>query len=78
MGHDHSMQNSHYVPFHRIIAKSLLSTSFSIACPSASEQQVYLNDPRSNIGNCFQILVIGSAIYRLGIMTIKLKEYKKN
>ena len=72
MDHDQSMENAHYVPFHCIISKSLLSTSFSTIHPSASEQQVYLDDPESNIGNWFKTLVLRFT-YRLGIMTMELK-----
>ena len=51
MGHDHSMQNAHYIPLHHIIAKSSLSTSFPTIHLSVSEQQVYPDDPGLNIGN---------------------------
>ena len=67
---------SHYIPLHRVTTKSSLSTSFSTVHPTASEQQVYLDDPISNTGNWFHTLVLGST-YRLGIMAIQLKEYVK-
>ena len=69
MGHDHA----HYVHVHRVISKSSLSKSFSTVHPSASKQQVYLDDPRSNTRNWFKTLVLDST-YHLGVMTMKLKE----
>ena len=37
MGHDHSMRDAHYVPFHHVIHNSSLSTSFSTAYLSANK-----------------------------------------
>ena len=37
MVHDHGMQNAHYIPIHRVIAKSLLSTCLLTVSPSASK-----------------------------------------
>ena len=52
---------------HRVITKSLLSTSFSIACPSVSEIIGFLGNPRSNKGNWCQSLVLRFTLHLGGI-----------
>ena len=76
MGHDHDMWNSHYIPLHRVIAKSLLSTSFYTASPSASEI-ADLGDPGSNIGNWFKTLVLGITLHSGDVKEFKNNKCKK-
>ena len=63
--HVHCMRVAHYVSPYHVTTKSSLSTSFLTACPSASETVGLPNDPRSNTGNWFKILVL-RITYHLG------------